>query len=334
MSSTAHPASRILEIVAGPYAEAVSQVWTGSRIAEYLAAPDLRRHVWHACLASPYGNFSTAREDLALLYERMQTMKSKDLLVQAYGVRPAGLLGTLKRLGPQPREPEIYQMLISVLEKEGRAAKFLMHLEHPTDAWIETLASLPDAIGTSAFEALTRCCTIAPEDLALVSWTIARLEQTHASHDLSQILRANKPVEALMDILMRQPFPSPPWQGTLRLQPIASSMRFFELAIRYRNCLQRPNGSKEVLKVLSGIQYFYEWRGQEPAVIDLVRLPGVGWYVNNAIGPGNHLLSFHGRAEIAHDFSAASIICASRLTVRANVYPCGKFWGDLLRGVQ
>src|SRR3712207_6580586 len=51
------PPSSVVELIARESAEAVSRIWSGRRRGEYLAAPDARRHLWHACLASGHPAF-------------------------------------------------------------------------------------------------------------------------------------------------------------------------------------------------------------------------------------------------------------------------------------
>ena len=104
------------------------QIWPGSRIADYLTAPDARRHIWHACLASECGTFSPVVNDPDLLYSRLMSMRAKVLIVQAYGVRPRGITGTMRRLGPEARAPEIYRMIVRVLDEGAVGAKILIHI--------------------------------------------------------------------------------------------------------------------------------------------------------------------------------------------------------------
>ena len=278
--------------------------------------------------------FSVARESPDLLYVRMTSMRSKDLIAQAYGVRPRGITGVLRRLGPQPRSPETYRMLVAAMEKGGFGAKLLMHVNEPSDALIETLATLPDTMSKHAIEALTRYRTIEPEDLALFVWTASRLEKSEGALVYFRLMQANDPLQALLDVLLRRQFPSPPWPGSDLLQPITSADGLLCLARHFGNCLRLLNGNGEILQVMNGMKYFYEWKGKEPAVLDLIRLAGVGWYVKDARGPKNADVSHATRLDIVKALAAAPDICAARLTVRANIYPCSHFWGEILRGTD
>lgn len=332
MSHILSSTSRVLEIVAGPYADAIAQIWAGPREVEYLTAPDLRRHVWHACLASPFGMFSVARDGADFLYTRMTAMKSRDLIVQAYGSRPRGTLGVMRRLGPAPRIPAIYQLLVAAMERGSVGARQLMHLPNPTDAWIETIAALPAAISKQTAAKLSRYQHIDPEDLALFAWTVGRLHQTGNENCIEALLTAKDPIAALQAILLMRPFPSPPWPGTCMLKPLISAADVIAVATDFNNCLQPKHGCSDLLKVANGTKYFYHWLGNEQAVIELILLGGIGWYVKNVRGQNNRAISLPTRRTIAREFSEADQICPVRLTVRDEVYPCGFFWSDILGG--
>lgn len=331
-SSTQH-LNHAIDLVADSFATAVRVIWAGDRAAEYLTAPDVRRHVWHACLSSEYANFSVERERPDFLYSRLTSMKAKDLIAQAYGVRPRGIRGVLGRLGPKARPPEVYRALIAALQNAGPGAELLMRVGEPFDSLIETIAVLPDRIGKHTLAALVHP-GIQPEDLALFVWTVSCLERAGAA-SVRLLLNAREPIKALLAILLEREFPAAPWEGTEMLQPIASADELFDQATRFKNCLRRTQyGISEALKVQNGTKYFYEWKGEEPALIDLVRLAKVGWYVNDVQGPSNVEIPQTSRAEIARAFHATSDICATRLTLRANVYPCGEFWGEVMRRAE
>lgn len=324
--------SRVLDIVAGPYADAVSQIWAGPRAAEYLTAPDLRRHVWHACLASPFGMFIVARDGAELLYARMTAMKSRDLIVQAYGARPPGVLGVMRRLGPAPRNPDIYQLLIAAMEQGGVGARQLMHHPAPTDAWIETIAALPPTISKHTTAMLGRYPYSDPEDLALFVWTVERLQAIGNEPCYRSLLASNDPVTALQAALMTRPFPPFPWRGTPRLTPLTTVAEITRVASEFNNCLQPGHGHRDIMKIFNGTKYFYHWTGDEQAIIELIAVGGVGWFVRDARGPNNESISLRTRRTIARTFAQTDNICPVRLTVRDSVYPCGLFWGEIAGG--
>lgn len=136
------PANTLVDLAAGTFSAAVAAIWSGDRLTEFLTATDRRRQVWYACLAAPFGNFSPERNDVDMLHARLTSWRAKNLIVQAYGCRPRGALGVIGRLGSRARDPEVYQLLMDVMERGGPGAKLLMHGAEPSDQLIETIAAL------------------------------------------------------------------------------------------------------------------------------------------------------------------------------------------------
>src|SRR5215212_4515176 len=90
------------------------------------------------------------------LYRQFKRARGKDLVEQAFGCRPLGLLSALGRLGAAARSPETYRALVRALDHGGPGAKFLMHSPHLPDALIHALATLPPAINTKPLISLLR----------------------------------------------------------------------------------------------------------------------------------------------------------------------------------
>lgn len=319
------PLNHAIELVAGQFAPDVRLIWSGARAAEYLTAPDARRHVWHACLASEYGNFSPAREDADFLYSRLTSMKAKDLIVQAYGVRPRGIIGVLRRLGPAARSPETYRMIVSVLEKGGAGARFLINKHQPDDLLIEAVAALSCQLNDHECRAWLYCDSADLHNLAFHAWTAARFAQ---SQKTPEFLSKGDPASGLRDALLHRPFPTPPSSGTEELRPIMSARDLRDVGRRFKNCLGRV---RDAFRVVNGLKFFYEWTGSEPAVVDLVRFGGIGWYVNDTLGIQNIDVSPATRRQIALAFSNAPMICTTNLIVQNQ---CSALWFDIVHAAN
>src|SRR3954453_24113971 len=97
---TARPASNsVVELVAGRYVKAVNRIW-GTKVGEYLSAPDARRHLWHACFAPGHPSFRWQTAAAATrLYDRLTYAPGKELAAQAYADCPPGLLRAWGGLG-------------------------------------------------------------------------------------------------------------------------------------------------------------------------------------------------------------------------------------------
>jgi hypothetical protein len=109
------------------------------------------------------------------------------------------------------------------------------------------------------------------------------------------------------------------------LRPIRSGPDLHESGSRYENSLDRYDGVGEVLRVLNGTKYFYEWSGSEGAIVELVRFNTIGWYAY-ARARRNDDVSHSTRRELTREFSLAPNICATRLSVRSNIYPSRRIW--------
>lgn len=324
--------SGVIDLVAGPFAAMISAIWSGDRIKDYLTASDQRRQVWHTCLASEGGSFSPERNDIDFLYSRLTSGRAKDLIVAAYGCHPRGITGVLGRLGPRARSPEVYQLLVEAMERGGHGAKVLMHADEPSDQLIETMALLPTEMNWHALDGLMNSSQFeVPESLAMFVWTVSRLRKLNPDQEIETLMKAPQPIPALLGHLIRQPLPAPPWQGDNRLHPVTTGPDLLQLGDRFNNCLGEDKlGEAEILGVLNGTKYLYEWTGGEMAAIELVRVADIGWYVSGAKGIKNAEISRATRRQIAEAFSAAPNICATRLTIRSNIYPCSHFWGEIV----
>src|SRR3954451_5678815 len=120
VGKTALPASNsVVELVAGRYVKAVNRIW-GAKVGEYLSAPDARRPLGQGCFAAgpPSLRWQTAAA-ATRLYDRLTYAPGKELIAQAYGDCPPGLLGCLGRLGAEARSGYTYRALVQVLQRGG-----------------------------------------------------------------------------------------------------------------------------------------------------------------------------------------------------------------------
>jgi hypothetical protein len=174
-----------VRVIAGSFAESVIRIWGEDRIGEYLGASDARRHLWHTCLASEHPHFQ-ARSVVSCqrLYRQFARARGKDLVAQAFGCRPVGLLSALARLGAAARSPEVYRALVGALDHGGAGAKFLMHSPQLPDSLIHALAILPPALNTKPLISLLSTGKIEPGDLAAFAWTATRIGQVQGFRSL------------------------------------------------------------------------------------------------------------------------------------------------------
>ena len=311
-----------LQLIAAAFAEDVGRIWAGRRIGEYLSPPDGRRHLWHACLAAEAGIFRPHDRDPAeVSYARFTAWKGKHLIAQAYGICAPGLPGALTRLGPKARRPEVYRALVNVMESGGTGARFLSQSATLSNALILAVAVLPPELRLKRVlrELDGRR---GPEEAAFFAWSLGRLAALQGGDAAAAILAAPRPMQALAKARESFPFPAPPWAGDERLRPVTTPRRLMEIAKAFDNCLLHfPDCS--IGEVRTGAKYFYEWRGEEPALLEFTACPPLGWRLAEAKGPKNAPLSARSRAAIL----AALALCPAF----APVWPMEE--NDLLAGL-
>lgn len=323
-------------LLAGSFANDVAAIWAGERRNEYLTAPDARRHVWHAWLAAH--EIATAATAEAS-YEHLMHARGRVLMADAYGACPAGLLSALGRLGPQARHPKAYRALVDLLARGGAAAKHVCHAKEITDGLIVGLAALPERMARSheAVASLVKL-GLSGQGLATFAWALTRMHAFFGEDATDTVLDAAKPWEALWETHLAHGFPPPPWPATERLLPVDSAARLHEAGHRLKNCLRGGEYLRELSRrVVDGTTYFYEWRGEEAALLMFRRVGRLGWYLSESGGAGNHWLSAGSRDAIVAELRRIREICplvdvdpvGFRLGLAPNFYVEDTFgWGE------
>ena len=184
-----HEGNSVVELVAGRYVKAVNRIW-GTKVGEYLSAPDARRHLWHACFASGHPSFRWQTAAAATrLYDRLTYAPGKELAAQAYGDCPPGLLRCLGRLGAQPRSGSTYRALVQVLQRGGPCAKALVHSTEIPDELIHAFATLPAGMASKRTIGLVMRGQLSAGDLATFGWTVSRIRQLRDPEAYESVLR-------------------------------------------------------------------------------------------------------------------------------------------------
>lgn len=301
----------IISLVAGSFADPVSQIWAGERIKDYLTAPDARRHLWHAWLSSERMTFTPRnRMSADLAYARLTFLKGRDLVLEAYGHQPPGLAKALSGLGAEARTPEFYRALMRALSTNGAGAKFLRHTHELSDEIVFGLAALPAGLATKGIVELLKRSRVAPKALGFFTWTLSRLETILGPGVSHSVLQAPNPLEALWEVVLNLPFPKAPWPGTDQLVPVTSRAELQEVAQKFENCLSDPDRQRQaVVTVLNGAKYFYIWMGKEPALLEFGRIGEIGWCVQQARGIKNRKISQATRDAISDVLTAVPIFC-------------------------
>ncbi len=298
--------SGLISLVAGPFASDVARLWSGGRIAEYLMAPDTRRHVWHCCLASERVEIkSEAVNNPDAMFIWLTRAKSSAIIVNAYGACPAGLVAALGKCGPKAQQVDFYRALVKVLGRDDLGAKFVRHREGLSEALVLGISAVPTRLQSKQLFHVLQTGAIDEAEIAHFAWTVARLEALGVADVAQAIRHEHKPVDAVKKAFHALPFPPPPWPGNDRLRPIESSDDLRRVGMALKNCLRDSDRLASVTsEVLRGLSYFYEWRGQEPGLLRFRKLAPLGWVLGDGNGENNKPLSCQTWADIELDLAA------------------------------
>jgi len=302
--------SDIPSIVAGPFADIVDSVWAGERLAEYLLAPAARRQVWHAWLAM---KAEAASSDPDGAYGRLSRASGRDLLAEAYGQAPAGMVRALGRLGPVAQPPDVYRGVAAVLVDGDPGAKLIRHAASLDEGFVRVLWTLPKSLRRKP---IVDYCHVG--EARFLNWLVraAGYGETELPPSLLAQLQSRRgrhgPADVIQAFLAPENFAAPPFAAPAPLTPIASLAQLRAAAKRFRNCLEHYGE-----EAMSGARSFYVWDGSEPAVVGLSKVGDLGWRVGEIAGVDNADVSAATRAAIADALAPFGNVFIDDLSWRA-----------------
>jgi hypothetical protein len=186
-----------------------------------------------------------------------------------------------------------------------------MHSAQLSDELIRAFATLPTGMASKRAIGLVMRGHISPGDLATFGWTLSRIRQLKDHEAYERVLTSTDPLTAVVQLLLGAAFPAPPWPGTDLLKPVTSRAALHRIGTELKNCLETPQWlARSVLKVLNGTDYFYEWRGEQRALLQFVRLLDVGWYLEQIEGSEREDVSETTQKQIVETCSGSPIMCA------------------------
>ncbi|GJL94081.1 MAG: hypothetical protein DHS20C05_04860 [Hyphococcus sp.] len=229
----------------------------------------------------------------------------------------AGLAKIPAKLAGAPWRPASYARLADLMN-ETSARKTLGHLGRIKRRDVLTLGRLPYAYRTSGVLKLIK----KPKELSEVLFAIEVVRRVRADLDDRQILASLEKVETsylrewITGHYEHAPFPEAPVQtayggalvigGVEALRPLWCYEDLARGAREFDNCIRTY-----LLAVLKGDTYFYRYApdpgGKGIAIVELKRLPAVGWIVHEALGPKNKNISGVHRAAILAAFREIGI---------------------------
>ncbi|RWM10437.1 hypothetical protein [Mesorhizobium sp.] len=276
----------IIALLARQDGAQVLSTWQNDRISEYLLASDSRRHTWHAWLAI----HGMATCDVAETYRYFTFAKSRQILADAFGSCPAGMVSALGKFGPFARPKHAYIALHEVLTAGGPLAN---HVHQSAKMGDDDLASLATAVTMDASNRVVRAllkCKVPMRTMVELLWVVSRMASQYEERYLVRCISEDRrPASILANLYGLAPFPAPPFEQAGALIPITTPEQLRKTGQSFNNCLKRPGEefAAAVASVLSGQRYFYRWEGENPALLAFARCGSAGWILAEHSGPAN-----------------------------------------------
>ncbi len=256
-----------------------------------------------------------ALDDLHLnTFARAYPVMARKTLISAFS--SVDVDGAIVKLVPKlagaPWRACSYRRLVDLFA-ETAARKVLRHLPMITRRHVLTLGRLPVAFRTSGV--LKVIAT--PQDLGQLLFAIEIVRRVRTDLDDRQILASLEKVKPhgvrtwVMNHYEQVPFPPAPTEALIRdgadiLRPLTGYADLKRAALEFKNCIRTY-----LWGVLSGESYFYRYaprRGQKAvAIVELRKVPVIGWVVHEALGPDNDAISSADRAIILSAFADVGI---------------------------
>lgn len=275
----------VLGLLARQDSAQVQSVWQDDRMCEYLLASDSRRHIWHAWLAV----HGAAKHDAAETYRFFTFAKSRQILTNAFGSCPAGMVSALGKFGPYARPKHAYFALHKVLSAGGPLAQ---HVYQSTKIDDDDLVSLVSSTGFPVSNRVIRAllnCKMSAQLMVELLWVISRLAPMHDDRQLVRcIAQARQPAAILANLFSLAPFPDPPFEQIGKLIPLTTAEQLRKTGKEFGNCLK---GGEELAYALASVQtgqrYFYRWNGDDPTLLSFCKCGPTGWILAERSGPRN-----------------------------------------------
>ena len=251
-------------------------------------------HFIGLCLAV-MGDNRNDRDHLGAFARGVGKYSRKNLLLEAgrvggIEIKPS-LAKVATRLAGNPWRPATYRRL-AVLYNEPHARKVLSHLPKVTRRHVITLNRLPATFRTRGVLKMIR----RPRELSEVLFSIEIVRRVRTDLDDRRIVVSLERAEScyIRDWVEAHykclPFPAAP-TGVLTsgsggvLRPLDTYKELARAAREFSNCIENYVG-----RVLTGRSYFYrcDHAGRRVAVAELKPAPGIGWAVDEVLGPDNN----------------------------------------------
>lgn len=265
---------------------------------------------------------------VALMGARADDRDHIAAFARAYGVEPRQrllaeaapdanprLVRLVGKFAGAPWRAPAYRRLAALMD-EPHARKTLLHLPRITRWHVSVLARLPLAYRTRSVLKLIK----KRRDVSEIVFAIEMVRRVRTDLTDRQILASleKADLEYIRPWVMRHyervPFPAAPTGalvlgGVDALRPLTGFDDLARAAREFDNCIR-----DYLWRVLKSDAYFYRYApeagGKGVAIVELRRVPALGWVVHEALGPKNEAVKGADRAAIIAAFRKAGVAAA------------------------
>jgi len=282
----ANQAFAALQEIAGRYAGRVARLWPAPHDA-YRGLPAARRHLAHVLM--PRIGRAPGRDPRAFARD-VAALRTRELLARWAPDAPDGLENALAKLGEVAWRPGEYRRLVALLCQGGPGVATLRHAAAIDAAMVETLELLPAPLRGPATARWVRDAweaRLVREAMGLAERLGARERARALVERLGRAKTRRRFFEMLLDELRPAALPTPVVE-TDELRPLRTVGEVQDAGRRFRNCLAGC-----VHRAVFGPCAYVEWRGAEPAVMELEHEGAAGWRLVTVLGCANRPVSAH-----------------------------------------
>ena len=281
----ANQAFAAVHAYAGRFAGRVARLWPAPYLG-YRRLSAARRHLAHIYMS----RIDRAPGlDAAAFVREIELLRTRAVRARWAPDAPRGLENALAKLGETAWTPQEYRRLLALLGHGGPATVTLRHAREITTALLDVLEALPAPLRGPAGARWVRSpweARLVREALKLAAQLAGgRARVAVLVERLGRAKSRGRFFEMIVDELRPIALASP-LEETAQLRPLRTVGEVKEAGRRFRNCL-----GDCVHRAIFGPSAFLEWRGAEPAVMEIEHEGVAGWRLVTLLGERNREVS-------------------------------------------
>ena len=295
--------------MAGALIREVGHLFPQHMILVYMTLSHKRRQVLNCVIASMFANPDSPQPitDPDAIREKLLNTSSKELLQEAYGSVPEGMVQALGRLELKGQESHIYLLMHKFMSESATLRKSFSHASKINASTITTLAALPRALQSYDLASQFRD----PEDIKAFLFMIDMMtkgDEGKYKELCANVVNAAKGGHSVVAVLKREyeltPFQEPAVPSCDQCRHINNAFDLRKAALQFKSCLKQfvPEAIRDEY------QYYCWFENQRPfAVISLRQDHPYGWRVEEIRGTDNLFLDDEDESKIIQYFESHGV---------------------------